>query len=132
MKKIITAIAFAVATTTTTFAADYLNVVSVVYNNNNSTTVLFERTNVNNNHEEKMMSLSNTYKGKLSVQEAVNRGSLIASDYITVRSSLASTTPKQGQVNKLAQARSDAWQKDGLAGYFAELTRQIQAEGLLW
>lgn len=130
IKKTFTAIAMVAITTSSAFAADFLTVTKMTVNQNGSTTVTFNRTNVTGNHEQDMMTFSNTYKGTLTAQEAVNKGSLISSEYVTVRSRIGNTQVKQGQVNSLAKARSDAFQKDGYRGYFAELAKQVSEENL--
>lgn len=110
---------------------DFVNVTKVTQNQDGSTTVLFERTWVDgNNNEYPMLYYGYVFNGKLSTQNAIDRVSLFVDDHILVRSKLEKVTPRNGQTWALAKKRAEAWQTKGLTGYFAELNKQIQEQGL--
>lgn len=131
MKKTILAIALTLATTSATFAADFVNVTKITVNADKTTTVNVERAYTDGSGRENVISsFWYTFKDTLSAQEAVNKVSLLADGNITVKTNLASTTPKQGQISVLATARMNAWYK-GLNNYYIELAKQIANEGLI-
>lgn len=130
MKTIFTTLALSLALTATALGADYVNVTKVTVNPNNTTTVSAQRTYTDlSGRENALMDFGYTFKNTLSIQDAVNKIALFADGNITVKTNLASTTPKQGQIGVLATARMNAWYK-GLANYYVELTNQIANEGL--
>ena len=130
MKTIFTTLALSLALTATALGADFVNITKVTANPNNTTTVQAQRTYTDASGRENVISVFGfTFKNTLSVQNAVDKVALLADGNITVKSTLASTTPKQGQIGVLAEARYKAWLK-GLAAYFTELNAQIANEGL--
>lgn len=132
MKNILTALAVSLAVTTTAFGAEYANITNISQVNGN-TKVTVQRTYTGQDNKENPLSeFVYLFKGVLTPQTAVNKVSLLADGNITVKTHLASTTAKVGQVSILAQKRSEAYFKGGLAGYLTELARQIEDEGVLW
>ena len=118
MKKTITTIILSTAFTVSAFAADYLEVTNLEQVNN-TTVASYKRYST----ERDFFTSIKVFQGNLSMQEAVTKLSYFADDYITVTGKNASST--KGQVNELANLRSNAWYAKGLAGYFAEVARQM-------
>lgn len=120
-KTIITTILL--STITTTFALDTLEVTNIT-NSNNQTTVTFVR----KSDEQVFGWFTKTYNKILSLQEVINKASYSTDENIFVTSKLQKVQDVEGQVGKLAQLRMEAWFKNGLTGYFAELARQLSLE----
>lgn len=120
-KTIITTILL--STITTTFALDTLEVTNIT-NRDNQTTVTFVR----KSDEQVFGWFTKTYNKVLSLQEVINKASYSTDENIFVTSKLQKVQDVEGQVGKLAQLRMEAWFKNGLTGYFAELARQLSLE----
>jgi hypothetical protein len=120
MKKIITVISLTLATVSLSFAASFLEVISLE-NINGQTKVSVKRYESNPNQDN--FTGAYLFNGIISMQQAVTKMSYFADGGINVIGKNASSTT--GQVNVMAKLRSDAWYAKGLNGYFTELARQL-------
>ena len=131
MKKTIATIALlTMVSASSAFASqDYLEVKNIKDVNGDSL-VTYERGYNDGKENRILMTFGMNYFGKVTPSQAVEKGAMLADEVIFVKAS--GVTPVQGQVNKLAGKRSEAWTKGGFNGYMAELTRQITALGAKW
>lgn len=123
MKKIITISTILLATTMSSFAAEFIEVTKMSVANN-TTTVELKRYSANNT----LFVVTKRYSAVLTAQDAVDKAAYISDEGITAFTSIASTTPKVGTQGAFGQLRVDAYRTGGLSGYFKELARQFALE----